>query len=80
MSHIIVLAPSGIIAAYSVNNSGCIHDGQCAEQGGGDHLASGEKGVVDSYVFMANVTFYSVMPRDAYYCSSSHNLVDSEAS
>jgi hypothetical protein len=54
VSNIFVFCPSGVIVACSVNNPGCMHDSQIAEQGGVyakleiAYDASGGKGVVDS--------------------------------
>ncbi len=54
VSNIFVFTPNGLIIACSINNSGCMHDSLCEEQGGvyaklePMFLASGGKGVVDS--------------------------------
>ena len=54
VSNVFVFSPAGVIATCSINNPGCMHDSQIAEQGGVyaklemAYNASGGKAVVDS--------------------------------
>ena len=54
MSNVFIFSPGGVIVACSINNPGCMHDSQVADQGGvyakleAAYNASGGKGAVGS--------------------------------